>query len=105
VADRTKEHLGESDRGVIMMRKRILEDADIVARGGEPKALVHDAEKNICVRLPIIGREYFVNGFSREETEKGRERTPGLVLRKDFPFLINQPEEIKLAFQRAMGFD
>jgi LigXa C-terminal domain like len=36
LADRTQEHLGESDRGVIMMRKRMLEQAELVARGGEP---------------------------------------------------------------------
>ena len=27
IADRTQEHLGESDRGVILMRKRMLEEA------------------------------------------------------------------------------
>jgi 5,5'-dehydrodivanillate O-demethylase len=27
IADRTKEHLGESDRGVILFRKRMLEEA------------------------------------------------------------------------------
>ena len=37
VADRTQEHLGESDRGVILMRRRMLEQAQMVADGGEPK--------------------------------------------------------------------
>jgi len=27
VADRTQEHLGESDRGVILLRRRLLEEA------------------------------------------------------------------------------
>ena len=39
IADRTKEHLGASDRGIAMMRKRLLDELDAVARGGEPKAL------------------------------------------------------------------
>jgi 5,5'-dehydrodivanillate O-demethylase len=38
IADRTKEHVGESDRGVLMMRRKLLEQADLVARGGEPMA-------------------------------------------------------------------
>ena len=46
IADRTKEHLGESDRGVILFRKRMLEEAAVVARGGDPKAVVRDPSKN-----------------------------------------------------------
>jgi len=103
VADRTQEHLGESDRGVIMMRRRILEDAERVARGEEPKAVLRDAEKNRCVRLPIIGRDFFVNGSSQVESEISRQRTPGLPLRKEFPFLTGQPEEVRAAYRRAMG--
>ena len=79
LADRTQEHLGESDRGVIMMRKRMLEQAELVARGGEPKAVIRDPAQNACVRLPIIGREYFVGGYSRADSDKRRGRTPGLA--------------------------
>ena len=103
VADRTQEHLGESDRGVILMRRRILEDAERVARGEEPKAVIRDPEKNCLVRLPIIGRDFFVNGSSNIESETSRQRTPGLPLRREFPFLVGQPEEIRAAYRRAMG--
>jgi 5,5'-dehydrodivanillate O-demethylase len=103
IADRTKEHLGESDRGIIMMRKRILEEAALVARGGEPKALIRDPEKNVCVRLPIIGREYFVNGYAQADAVKRRERTPGMLLPDGFVFQAGQPEEIRQAFRKAMG--
>ena len=105
VADRTQEHLGESDRGVITMRKRMLEQAELVARGGEPKAVIRNPAQNACVRLPIIGREHFVGGYSRAKSDERRGRTPGLVQRKDFPFLTGQPEEIRQAFRRAMGLD
>jgi 5,5'-dehydrodivanillate O-demethylase len=54
VADRTKEHLGESDRGVILLRRRMLEEADVVAGGGDPKAVVRDAVKNHRRSLPTI---------------------------------------------------
>jgi 5,5'-dehydrodivanillate O-demethylase oxygenase subunit len=54
VADRTKEHLGESDRGVILLRRRMLEEAAIVARGGDPKAVIRDPTKNERLPLPTI---------------------------------------------------
>jgi len=62
VADRTQEHLGESDKGVILMRRRLMDDLKLVADGGEPKALVRDEELNQCVPLPIIGRGAFTDG-------------------------------------------
>jgi 5,5'-dehydrodivanillate O-demethylase len=103
VADRTKEHLGESDRGVILMRKRLLEEAEAVAAGREPKALIRDPKANASVRLPIIGRDAFVNGYSRDDVRKRRERTPGLVVREEFIFQAGQPAEIRRAFREAMG--
>ncbi len=55
VADRTQEHLGESDRGVLLMRRRMLDQAKLVADGGEPKGLIRDPEKNHSVYLPRVG--------------------------------------------------
>ena len=55
VADRTQEHLGESDRGVIMMRRKMLEQAEVVADGGDPKGLVRDPEHNQRIYLPRVG--------------------------------------------------
>src|SRR5204863_556662 len=60
-------YLGESDRGVIMMRRKLVEQAELVARGGEPKAVIRDIELNRCVRLPIIDRERYVNGVPRAQ--------------------------------------
>ena len=54
IADRTKEHLGESDRGVILLRKRMLEEAAVVAKGGDPKAVVRDPSKNVALQLPRV---------------------------------------------------
>ena len=85
-------------RADLMMRKRMLEQAELVARGGEPKAMIRDPAENACVQLPIIGREYFVDGYSRADSDKRRGRTPGLAPRKEFPFLTGQPEEIRQAF-------
>ena len=54
IADRTKEHLGEGDRGVILFRRRMLEEAAVVARGGEPKAVIRDPRKNVKLALPRV---------------------------------------------------
>jgi 5,5'-dehydrodivanillate O-demethylase len=102
IADRTGEHLGESDRGVIMMRRKLLEQAEVVARGGEPKGVVRDAETNDCIRLPIIGRDRYRKGFSRD-TPREASGTPGPVLPEGFVFQAGQPEEVRAAYRRAMG--
>jgi len=101
-ADRTQEHLGESDRGVIMMRRRLLSDMKVVADGGEPKALVRDEEINRCVPLPIMGRSEFIDG-----TPPGVIFGPGQTVSAegDFLFLAGQPEEIRQAFIDAMGIE
>lgn len=56
VTDRDQEHLGRSDRGVALMRRRLREEAEAAAGGADPKGLVRDAERNACMTLPIVGR-------------------------------------------------
>jgi 5,5'-dehydrodivanillate O-demethylase len=56
LADRTQEHLGGSDSGIIMMRRRMLEEARVVADGGEPKCVYRDPETNQKLYLPRQGR-------------------------------------------------
>jgi 5,5'-dehydrodivanillate O-demethylase oxygenase subunit len=105
IADRTQEHLGESDRGVIMIRRRLLEQAEVVHRGGEPKAVVRDAEANRCIALPIIDRERYIEGFPRARLYREVSGTPGPVVPEGFVFQAGQPEEVRLAYRQAMGLD
>ena len=56
LADRTQEHLGGSDSGIIMMRRRMLEEARVVADGGEPKCVYRDPENDKMLYLPRQGR-------------------------------------------------
>jgi 5,5'-dehydrodivanillate O-demethylase oxygenase subunit len=46
LVDRTQEHLGASDEGIIMLRKLLDEQIAIVEAGGEPMALLRDPAKN-----------------------------------------------------------
>jgi 5,5'-dehydrodivanillate O-demethylase len=82
--DRTREHLGESDRGIIMMRKKMLRDIDLVARGKDPTGIIRDPAVNHRVHLPIIG------GLNRPAAKHGP---------PEFPFLAGQPEEVRKEFE------
>ena len=106
VADRTREHLGRSDRGVIMLRRRFLADMERVAQGGDPKAVIRDARLNQCVGLPVVGREAFTEGLTREQWQNlERGGALGNAARRDFVWLAGQPEEVSRAYKAAMGWD
>jgi 5,5'-dehydrodivanillate O-demethylase len=49
--DRSKEHLGYSDRGIAMLREMLLQQVDVVEEGGDPIALVFDEAQNQCISL------------------------------------------------------
>ncbi|HEY3688104.1 MAG TPA: aromatic ring-hydroxylating dioxygenase subunit alpha [Streptosporangiaceae bacterium] len=83
IADRTKEHLGESDRGVIMLRKRMLDELDAIAAGRDPLGLIRDPAANHRVHLPIIARTAAPDGPP------------------PFPFLAGQPAEVKAELDEA----
>jgi 5,5'-dehydrodivanillate O-demethylase len=89
VADRTQEHLGESDRGVILLRRRMLEEADVVAGGGEPKAVIRDAAQNHQLALPRVRR--------------GAGAPMGIEPDRPRPMLwhAGQPPEIAQEYERA----
>ena len=46
IFDRTQEHLGATDIGVLMFRKLLDEQIAIVEAGGEPMAVLRDPAKN-----------------------------------------------------------
>jgi 5,5'-dehydrodivanillate O-demethylase len=103
IADRTGEHLGTSDRGVIMARKRFLNDLEAIERGQDPKAVIRDQEINRCVSLPVAERPALIEGLRREALVKhplyGREISDG------YPFQAGQPPEVRRAFLKAMGLE
>jgi 5,5'-dehydrodivanillate O-demethylase len=103
VTDRTQEHLGLSDRGVIMMRNRFLSDLDVVAAGGDPKGIVRDPARNRCVELPIMYREQFRNGLTRDEIAEFPDNVANPFAVRPYPFQAGQPEEVRRAYEDAMG--
>lgn len=53
IAAREREKLGESDRGVILLRRQLREQMDIVADGGDPMNVLRDPERARAVRTPL----------------------------------------------------
>jgi 5,5'-dehydrodivanillate O-demethylase len=102
VADRGREHLGRSDRGIVMLRQRFVADLERVEKGADPKAVIRDPRLNSCVTLPVAGREAYTRGLTREQW---RDLGPGAAVRRDFAWLAGQPEEVSRAYNEAMGWD
>jgi 5,5'-dehydrodivanillate O-demethylase len=77
LADRTLEHLGESDRGIIMIRRKMIEQARLVADGGEPKAVIRDPARNH--KLPIRSAERNLTATGRVEAgaDTSARKVPG----------------------------
>ena len=102
IADRTQEHLAASDKGVLMMRRRFQAELDGAAKGAEPKGLIRDPAMNHAIRLPAAKRDVYLNG--QPKAQMRLHPTVGTPIRA-YPFQAGQPEEVRLAFEAAMGFD
>jgi 5,5'-dehydrodivanillate O-demethylase oxygenase subunit len=87
IADRTRELLGRSDQGIVLMRRRFLSELEAVGGGAEPKGLVREAGRNNRLVLPMAKRLSSVD--------------PRVERR--FTLLAGQPEDVRRAYEEAMG--
>jgi 5,5'-dehydrodivanillate O-demethylase len=102
IADRTQEHLGKSDAGVLMMRKRFLADIARVEAGEDPSGLIRDEASNACIELPVIGIEGYRNGLTRAELAAHFSRL-GHCFPPAYVFQAGQPEHVQTQYEQAMG--
>ena len=70
IMDRSAERLGESDRGVILYRRMLDEQATAVGDGGEPINIVRDPAKNEMIHVPqegwgTLGRKSDIDEIAR----------------------------------------
>jgi 5,5'-dehydrodivanillate O-demethylase len=100
IADRTRETLGASDRGVALLRRQFLKDLEAVAAGRDPKGIIRDPSRNIRIELPCIAREDLMRGLPRASMDKHPILGPFL---RDFFLQAGQPADVRAAFERAMG--
>jgi 5,5'-dehydrodivanillate O-demethylase len=64
-ARRTSEHLGASDKGVIMYRQVLREQMEKVQRGEDPLGTVRDPEINQFIHLPEEARSKYYDGVQK----------------------------------------
>jgi 5,5'-dehydrodivanillate O-demethylase len=102
IADRTREHLGASDRGIILMRKRFIDDIERIERGEDPKAIVRDPARNATpIPLPVDFPEMIRDGLPLEELYANAFLDPRL----GFTNQVGQPAAVRRAYLEAMGVD
>jgi 5,5'-dehydrodivanillate O-demethylase len=58
IADRTKEMLVDTDRGVVLLRRMLVEEMERVRAGGDPLGTVRDAASNEIIELPQERAKY-----------------------------------------------
>ena len=106
IADRTKEHLGRSDRGVQLFRNRLLGDMERVGRGEDPSGVVRDEAANRCIVFPgsLAARTQQVATVAavRARVEALQRILPSLG-GDPFFLMAGQPEPIRRAWEDAMG--
>jgi 5,5'-dehydrodivanillate O-demethylase oxygenase subunit len=104
IADRSGEHLGQSDRGVVMMRNRFFADLEEIAAGRDPKAIIRDPKLAANVDLPIVDRKRLTEGLPADEHVRNERdhRARSDAYNDGFVFLYGQPEEIRNEFEDVM---
>lgn len=103
IADRTREHLGGSDRGIAMIRSRFLEEISRLETGADPKGIIRDPDAAKCVPLPTpdagpIGKRI----LSRSEYLADKWFARRL---QDFPWHAGHPRRILNEYRRAVGVE
>lgn len=102
IADRTKENLSASDRGIAMIRRRFFDDMDRVAAGQDPKGVLRDPERNVQVPLPNAELRSVREGYTTAEILAN----PRLhMLFTSYVFQAGQPEAVRRSFSEAMGLE
>lgn len=104
VADRWNEHLGVSDLGVRMFRKQLFEDLKAIEEGRDPMGVLRDTER-ATIHWPDDRRLRMTKPLSKKEWLQSRAEAPQSLRASDdyFPFYAGQPEEVRRAFEKAMG--
>lgn len=100
IADRTRETLGHSDRGIVMLRQRLMADLTAIDEGRDPSGLLRDPERNQRIPLPAADREFLLHGLPREELLRHpvwRAHFEG------FRFAYGQPAAVREQFRSACG--
>jgi 5,5'-dehydrodivanillate O-demethylase oxygenase subunit len=100
IADRTKENLGPSDKGIALVRRRFRMDLKAIEEGRDPKAVFREVSGPIM--LPVVERKLLIDGLSLEELAEHPVMGKHL---EGYVFQYGQPPQIWQAFKDAMGIE
>lgn len=103
ITDRSKEHLGKSDKGILMMRKAFRASLQSIENGGDPKGLIRDPERAKCVELPIKNKSVYQEALTLEEMRAKAEALAYNLSPDEYPFQFGMPENVKRDYQEALG--
>jgi 5,5'-dehydrodivanillate O-demethylase len=67
ITDRTREHLGVGDEGIIIFRKLLQEQIAIVRNGGEPLGVIRDSSKNSIIEFDVINQRIGLYGSEQQK--------------------------------------
>jgi 5,5'-dehydrodivanillate O-demethylase len=67
ITDRTREHLGAGDRGIVMLRRLVKEQIEIVKNGGDPLGVIRDPAKNRLITFDVVNE---MIGLYRSTTKR-----------------------------------
>ncbi len=70
ITDRTLEHLGESDQGVIAYRKLLREQLEKSARGEDPMNVFRDAAKNVSIKVQLEEAKLAGGKYNRDTNRR-----------------------------------
>lgn len=102
IADRTQEHLGASDRGIVAIRRRFFEEMETIAAGGEAKGVVRDPARNVRISLPMMDREQVLQAHTINEIMASSRMK---LFYTTYIFQAGQPEAVLRQFADAMGIE
>jgi 5,5'-dehydrodivanillate O-demethylase oxygenase subunit len=68
IVDRTKERLGDTDRGIILYRKLLLDQLRKVEAGEDPINVFRDPAENECIDLPVPWDRGYAWGYATDGT-------------------------------------
>jgi 5,5'-dehydrodivanillate O-demethylase len=66
IADRTRETLIDTDRGIVLLRRMLLEQLERVRAGEDPLGIIRRAEDDVIIELPQEQEKYGGGSFLAE---------------------------------------
>ena len=70
VTDRTQERLGAGDAGIILLRKLLKEQIELVQKGRDPLGVIRDPQQNRIIELNVINERIGLHRLQSLEREQ-----------------------------------